>query len=160
MIDVDCDFPPNASATIDAAMMTYMLSTYYKEKKEKGVTGKIRISVPQGDNNVVWDFYNLRNVTLGNTDQKIVTDTDAIHAAILWNNMLVKGMRAQGMAGMHPLSRVAASEENIKGLRDYFQDRQVMAWASVDSCVKLFNTACSRKPYQFSGVTQYIIVLN
>lgn len=73
--------------------------------------------------------------------------------------MLVKSMRKQGMAGMHPLSRVSASEQNINDLTDYLSDTKLVneyliKHSSIEQSVKLYNTACTRKAYQFQAATK------
>lgn len=51
-----------------------------------------------------------------------MTDKDMIHASIFALNVVVNGMRSNYMAGMHPLSRVAITEELIRSLFDQCVD--------------------------------------
>lgn len=140
-----------------------MLSKYYKEQKVKKIAGHVDITVDLGGgmkfNN---QFYNLSSfkATL-DAKRTIVTDNDIIHAGVLWQNSLVVGMRNSWHAGMHPLSRVAASEQNLDKMADYLATSSKMKSfpfaKDKNTAVKLFNTACTRKPHQFQGETMYYV---
>nr|QMP82325.1 nucleocapsid protein [Lepidopteran phasma-related virus OKIAV246] len=158
--DTDCDFIKDQSATVDGAYLSYMLASYYTLIKKEKKVGKINIIVNRNDP-IVFDFYNLTGINNITTTGGMTTDNDVIHAAILWQNMLVKNMRKNGYAAMHPLSRVAASENSIAAFVDFMEDS---GWrytgklpANTDTAVKLFNTACSRKPHQFTGQTAFYV---
>lgn len=143
-----------------------MLSSYYKnERLPQNGPKKYRFFIRKaGDSSQrlgTFEFYSLKNTPINNNAANITTDQDMIHASILGLNMLVKGMRAQDMAGMHPLSRVAASELNIDALNDFISTSPKMSqYTSLQNnpkitAVKLYNTACTRKAHQFYGQTNY-----
>lgn len=142
-----------------------MLSSYYKnERLTQNGPKKYRFFVRKaGDNSQrlgTFEFYSLKNTPINTNAANITTDQDMIHASILGLNMLVKGMRARNMAGMHPLSRVAASELNIDAFADFITTNPKMSqYAELQfdlkiTAVKLYNTY-TRKAHQYYGQTSH-----
>lgn len=165
-VDVDLAVPSNMAAKTDLAFISYMLSSYYKnEKINQNGAKRYKYTVNKAANNNIplgsFEFFSLKNTPLNTNANEIVTDQDMIHASILGLNMMVKGMRDNGMAAMHPLSRVAASEANINALSDFITTSSSMIKYSTlmannkYTAVKLYNTACTRKAHQFYGQTDF-----
>nr|UHM27570.1 MAG: nucleocapsid protein [Sanya sesamia inferens phasmavirus 1]UHM27574.1 MAG: nucleocapsid protein [Sanya Bunyavirales-like virus 1]UHM27683.1 MAG: nucleocapsid protein [Fushun Phasmavirus 3] len=165
-VDTDLKIPSPLSAKTDLAFISYMLSSYYKsEKINQNGAKRYRYTVNKASNNNLpqgsFEFFSLKNTPLNTNAVEIVTDQDMIHASILGLNMMVKGMREDGMAAMHPLSRVAASEANIGALSDFISTNSSMSIYdnlmenNKYTAVKLYNTACTRKAHQFYGQTKF-----
>lgn len=145
-------------ATSDMAFITFMLSRYHKEYRKNGNAAKFSVHV--GTSRPI-EFYCMKGYTYGGED-KYTTDNDMILASILGLNTVVGSLRANNMAGMHPLSRMAVTEDGIASLEDYLVSRQSLSerfmlghTADKVTAVKLFNTACARKSHQFQGSTVF-----
>jgi hypothetical protein len=120
------------------AFFTYMLSGYFKERKNTNTYTKFGIEMNGYE---PYYFYSLKNYT-GNLPENTVVDTNVLQASIYWLNQRVSSMRSQDLSGMTALSRVTFSEQNIADIASLFH-------VTIDSAVKFCNTSMVRKPYQF-----------
>lgn len=163
-VDGDIATGGTMTASSDLAFISFMLSSYYKDVKQKSKAASHLIyKVKKANNNAeitaTYDFYNLKGLKLDAKQSAVTTDQDMILASILGLNCLVKKMRSSGMAGMHPLSRVTATEGNLKSLLDYIKDHQGSFKAdyedNISIPVKMFNLACTRKAHQFYNETKF-----
>lgn len=159
-IDIDIDVTNEKKATSDMAFITFMLSRYHKDHRKNGSAAKFAVSV--GDTTPI-EFYCMKNYTYAG-DEEYTTDNDMILASILGLNATVRCLRKHNMAGMHPLSRTAITEEGVDQLCDYlygsdrFNTELGINEGNVkQTAVKLYNTACARKCHQFTGITKYYI---
>lgn len=152
-------------AKSEVAVVSFMLSTYYKDYRQRVSTAtkfKLNVSTtgPDATHRTPIEFYCLKNYSLKPTDIVIISDQDMIHASILGLNMSVKSMREKSMAGMHPLSRTSVSEEGLSAFSEFLSKdvrmKQYLTELSpLNTAVKLFNTACTRKSHQFYGDTRF-----
>ncbi|AJG39324.2 nucleocapsid protein [Wuhan Insect virus 2] len=160
--DMDVDIPLDVSegdkATADMAFITFMLSRYHKEYRRAGTAAKFSVEV--GNSSPI-TFYCMKNYTYSGTDD-FTTDNDMILASILGLNTVVSSLRRNGMAGMHPLSRTAITEDGIQMLDEYMKEDEKFSIIYGNELkkkgvvpVKLYNTACARKSHQFTGTTKY-----
>nr|UZM08150.1 nucleocapsid protein [Aphid bunyavirus 1] len=159
-IDIGIDITDEKKATADMAFITFMLSQYHKDHRKNGTAAKYNINV---GNAPPISFFCMKNCPLGGKEV-FTTDNDMILASVLGLNTVVKTLRSNDMAGMHPLSRTAVTESGIAALEDYLSDSEAYQTRFRKSlmspgvtAVKLYNTACARKSHQFFGKTDYYI---
>lgn len=157
-VDIPLDVSEGDKATADMAFITFMLSRYHKEYRRAGTAAKFSVEV--GNSSPI-TFYCMKNYTYSGTDD-FTTDNDMILASILGLNTVVSSLRRNGMAGMHPLSRTAITEDGIQMLDEYLKEDEKFSVLYGNELrkksvvpVKLYNTACARKSHQFTGTTKY-----
>nr|QPL15394.1 nucleoprotein [Hemipteran phasma-related virus OKIAV245] len=127
--------------TNDLAYCTFMLNRYYKEIKKGSAAGRIKLNM---QNNVSVEFYNLRGQ---HTTENVVTDNDHIMVSALMLNKVADDLIENGKSGMHTLSRLAFTDNNIGELMKLFNKTK-------PEIVKMANLAVLRKSHMLSGVTE------
>lgn len=168
-IDLELSLDQGEKATSDMAFVTFMLSRYHKYRTYGTTTNQIyqnyltRFIVVVGNAQPI-NFYCMKKYAYAGTEI-FLTDNDMVLASILGINAVVASLRKNDIAGMHPLSRTAVTEEGLGAFDEFlmghdeysttFNMRHYGGTKIVP--VKLFNTACARKSHQFIGSTRYYI---
>ncbi|AXY66750.1 coat protein [Saesbyeol virus] len=166
---VDCDKDLTVvgefAAKPDIAVVSYMLSAYYKDQKKTCQTAtryNIKIPLRAGEEPTKLEFYNLRNYSLKPEDGELTSDQDLMLASVIGLNMCVQFHEGQGDGRYASSIKNNSERRGIKKFSQIFIDNdhrmsvyKALSRNTKTTAVKLFNTACMRKSHQFYGDTPF-----